>query len=413
MKLNVLFDNKIPVKVCPELRHLSPNEIQNLVWDYFDQSLAIRDVIMEYNLPVGVKHVHEILPPQVLEQKCPVCGHPMVRELPTKTQMKNIKSKDEDHGYVYVEKYAYCPNCGHTEAPDCECYLCVERRNKEKAEKDKIVSKNKKIVEDYNERAIKSPRNINDLNYKERLYLISLIRFASTSDMNQIGPLEKFDGLHNCLAVGDMEQNIVNYLFNNNLIKISLDSPDDAFYCEKEVFDYRFAIFDFNIEYEGDKNDLIDKLSDFEIDFSNEDILDELESLWKETALEHCLRFYKREVAYHYKQEEIIIRDKVKVSIKDLLKTHSVNQIYDIIFKSIKLKTINLGKKEIKYEKFENEVVNLIWNYSFDNHTEYSTKVKELSPIPIFTQILFAKLKIYSKGYQIPPNKKIIKECNS
>lgn len=411
--INVLLNERIPVKIHPGLRHLSPLEIQQLVWDYLGNKVSLKDICVRYNLNVNLKRLNQVLPPEVLDKKCPVCNHPMVRQLPTRSQVKNIKSMDEDYGYGYVENYAYCPNCDHSEEPNCECYMCVEKRNNEKAEKDKIIAKNKAIILDYNENIPKISCNIEDLGYKEKLFLITLIKFASMTELRHIGPIDRAARVYNCLALGDMEEKIVNYLFKNRFIKVSLDSSDDAFYCENNFFDFRLVDFYLNFEYEGDENDLIDKLLNFKIDVFDENLLDELEELWIETAKEHCFRFFKREMEYYYKNKEIEISQKIKTVIKDLLKSYSVFEIYGIISKAVKLKKRDLKNRKIDCKDFQNEVINVIWNFDSNDYAEYNIK-DEINPKPVFTNLLFGKLlKIDSKGYLSPPNKNIIKECNS
>lgn len=112
------------------LEHLTLEEVKNLVVDYMNTHISVRDICIKYNIVLNdVKDLRFYLPYIISEENCPYCNTPMyinvVRPLPRRALNKASVKRRE---------FLFCDICGHGNRDNidrisgvCTCKNCANK----------------------------------------------------------------------------------------------------------------------------------------------------------------------------------------------------------------------------------------------------------------------------------------------
>lgn len=336
-------DSTIQIKIDKKLEHLGEEEIATLINRYYSNEKA-KSLVEEYKIEINPSKLYTLFPPIIYEDKlCIYCGKPMLIKRPSKSSCG------------YGRNNAYCINCGHEDSHFCNCSYC---REKIKLEEIKLEEEQKKIVQDkrnlindtYDLNKYK-PVRIEDLGFREKVFLGALLRTALTEDMKIIKPLEVAE--RKLAPTLNYTKEILITLLSKDVIVVSPDSKIEAFVdssSEKEfpqTYYINKVIYILNIEIkEAYEEEIATLINPKEM---NEESKSEALEIWKEIALEECLEYL------NYQMDKVKFDfnpgEKTIAVFKDLLEHFSVAQIYGIIYRCIANSTkyyqeTNIGRKQ-------------------------------------------------------------------
>lgn len=310
------------IEINSKLRHLSIEELEELINRYYNDE-KVQDLIDYYKVDISPQRLYKLFPPIISHNnKCSRCGNYLVR---------NRNSKSAYTKYTNL----YCAHCGHREDKSCSCKFCTKDKKDNEEERLKNIeleNKNKKSIV-YDVFNIENSRKvlIDDLNFKDRVYLGALLRTFLDEDAKKILSFKsdqfKFSPNFNYSI------KILRYLVNKQIIiacpesgleYFELNSDDSITYSLNEVN------YNLNLDIHDNYEEVIFMLMNPEAEeYDKVDAVD----LWKEIALEELLEI----LVYEMKKTRFDFNpgDKTILVFNDLLEKFSVGQIYSIIWKQI------------------------------------------------------------------------------
>ena len=122
------------------------------------------------------------------------------------------RTEIENWGNPYRErkaKKAYCPCCCHIDDEICGCDACVEKRNKEYIKRETELEKMANEIKIELEKSYTGKVCVDELDFKDRVYLASLLGHALSEDTSVIKSLSECDNPCSCLADGDMDRELL------------------------------------------------------------------------------------------------------------------------------------------------------------------------------------------------------------
>lgn len=395
-----MYDSKIQIKIDKKLEHLSKEEIEGLMNRYYNNE-KVKDLIEEYKIEINPSILYTIFPPMICKDKvCIYCGKPMLIKRTSKSS------------YRYNINNAYCINCGHEDSYVCNCSHCVERRKIEKVKREeeqkKIAQRKRNLINDTYDLNKHNPVSIEQLGFREKVFLGALLRTALSENMKIIKPLEVAERSLAPTLVYTKE--ILRTLCYNDIVLVSPDSIIEAFpdSSDEEEFPLVYYInkvnYVLNIEnkenYEEDVADLINPKD------MNEEDKNEALIIWKEIALDECLEYFKYQmdkVKFDFNPGE-----KTITVFKDLLEHFSVAQIYGIIYKAIANATRYYQETNIARKQAANSVIGNCQRYGEKAIVEKwdLAKYHRAYDIPqsVISEFFFNRVtKIGDLGFEIPP----------
>lgn len=327
------------LKIHEKLQHLNQDQLQDLISSYYNESKTVKELIDEYNIDVTPSFLYKYFPPEELEDEfCEHCGNNM------------YKSRESKSSYGYSICTPYCINCGHKNIQTCDCKTCNEIR------KYIAQDKRKKIIDCY------SPDrydivDIEQLNFRKRVYLGTLVRYCLSEDTSHLLSLDEVDVE---LMPNDNSSEIVRHLFRERIISPYIYSDITAFE-DNEEFPRSFYLnrvkYNLNIKYDIDKNDTLYKLKNpnMEID------IDEAFNMWSEIALNECLEYLN----YQMGKVDFDFNpgDKTILVMKELLNDFSISQVFAIIHSAIRSASKYYLEKRVPKKQAANSVITNCENY--------------------------------------------------
>jgi len=309
----------IKPKIHEKLSHLNFEQINEVIDLYMNSDIKISEILATYEIDARPSEIRSILPLIIHEDVlCDYCNHPMWSEIPSRTNN-------------YTNSTKQCPICKHNDTSYCSCTNCnnIKKMQIEQERKRKRELLNKSLdLSKYR------PVPIDDLSYEHRIYLGALLRAGLSENMEYIIPLNDFK--EPLSPRDDYTNEIINDLFEAEIIKIHPQSPESAFVEINEDLSSRFythqVYWHFNVSSENsDRDSLISRLMnplDDDYIFS----IDNFEA-WKRVALEECLEYLE----FRLKKVDLTIKigRKTIETFNDLLNHYSVSQIYYIIYRAI------------------------------------------------------------------------------
>lgn len=393
-------DSIIQIKIDKKLEHLSEEEIDTLMNRYYNNERA-RDLIEEYKIEINPSKLYTIFPPIICDDKvCTYCGKPMLIKRASKSS------------YRYNTNNAYCVNCGHEDSHFCNCSYCQEKRKVEKIKREeeqkKITQKKRKLINNTYDLNKYKPIRIDELGFREKVFLGALLRTALSEDMKIIKPLEIAE--RNLAPTLGYTKEILRRLCYNNIILVSPDSKVEAFpdSSDEEEFPQVYYInkvnYVLNIEIKENYEEEIAALINPK-DMNEEDKSEALE-IWKEIALEECLEYL------NYQMDKVKFDfnpgEKTIAVFKDLLEHFSVAQIYGIIYRGIANATRYYQETNIARKQAANSVIGNCQRYGERALVEKwdLTKYHRAYEIPqsVISEFFFNRVtRIGDLGFEMPP----------
>ena len=389
-----------------KLAHLSPKQIIQLMDEYY-AGVRVKKLIEDYKVNCRPNDLHKYFPPIVLDKKCPICGENFLKKRPSKTEIEN-----QGNPYRKIEaKKPYCPSCGHIDDDICECAACVEKRKEEQIKREAELEKMANEIKIELEKSYTGKVSVDELGFKDRIYLASLLGYGLSDDANVIKSLSECENSYSCLAEGDMDERIVDYLLKRNIIIIDTSYLVYAF--KQGKVENKYMRYKLNVEIDDSNIDALQGLMSPKIDFSDENNIVAAYNLWKEVAMNDCIAFLVNEM--RKKKAEFCPVKKTYILIDSMLKHFSTLQVQYIIYKSIEEISGEDTKSKPKRGVFSDIVFRRMeyWDssmtYMESELPEYRDSKKLLNNN--LHGVLFSKvLGLGDKGLRCVANIKIIRE---
>ena len=309
-----------------KLAHLSPKQIIQLMDEYY-AGVRVKKLIEDYKVNCRPNDLHKYFPPIVLDKRCPICGENFLKKRPSKTEIEN-----QGNPYRKIEaKKPYCPSCGHIDDDICECAACVEKRKKEQTKREAELEKMANEIKIELEKSYTGKVSVDELGFKDRIYLASLLGYGLSDDANVIKSLSECENSYSCLAEGDMDERIVDYLLKRNIIIIDTSYLVYAF--KQGKVENKYMRYKLNVEIDDNNIGALQELMSPKIDFSDENNIVDAYNLWKEVAMNDCIAFLVNEM--RKKNVEFCPVKKTEIMMDSMLKHFSTLQVQYIIYKSI------------------------------------------------------------------------------
>ena len=309
-----------------KLAHLRPKQIIQLMDEYY-AGVRVKKLIEDYKVNCRPNDLHKYFPPIVLDKRCPICGENFLKKRPSKTEIEN-----QGNPYRKIEaKKPYCPSCGHIDDDICECAACVEKRKKEQTKREAELEKMANEIKIELEKSYTGKVSVDELGFKDRIYLASLLGYGLSDDANVIKSLSECENSYSCLAEGDMDERIVDYLLKRNIIIIDTSYLVYAF--KQGKVENKYMRYKLNVEIDDNNIGALQELMSPKIDFSDENNIVDAYNLWKEVAMNDCIAFLVNEM--RKKNVEFCPVKKTEIMMDSMLKHFSTLQVQYIIYKSI------------------------------------------------------------------------------
>lgn len=389
-----------------KLAHLRPKQIIQLMDEYY-AGVRVKKLIEDYKINCRPNDLHKYFPPRVLDKKCPICGENFLKKRPSKTEIEN-----QGNPYRKIEaKKPYCPSCGHIDDDICECAACVEKRKEEQIKREAELEKMANEIKIELEKSYTGKVSVDELGFKDRIYLASLLGYGLSDDANVIKSLSECENSYSCLAEGDMDERIVDYLLKRNIIIIDTSYLVYAF--KQGKVENKYMRYKLNVEIDDNNIGALQELMSPKIDFSDENNIVDAYNLWKEVAMNDCIAFLVNEM--RKKKVEFCPVKKTYILIDSMLKHFSTLQVQYIIYKSIYEISGEDTKSKPKRGVFS-DIVFRRMEYWDSSMTYRESELQEYRDSKKFLYnnlhgILFSKvLGLGDKGLRCVANIKIIRE---
>ena len=389
-----------------KLAHLSSKQIIQLMDEYY-AGVRVKKLIEDYKVNCRPNDLHKYFPPIVLDKKCPICGENFLNKRLSKTEIEN-----QGNPYRKIEaKKPYCPSCGHIDDDICECAACVEKRKKEQIKREAELKKMANEIKIELEKSYTGKVCVDELGFKDRIYLASLLGYGLSDDANVIKSLSECENSYSCLAEGDMDERIVDYLLKRNIIIIDTSYLVYAF--KQGKVENKYMRYKLNVEIDDNNIGALQGLMSPKIDFSDENNIVAAYNLWKEVAMNDCIAFLVNEM--RKKNVEFCPVKKTYILIDSMLKHFSTLQVQYIIYKSIDEISSKYKKSKPKRGVFS-DIVFRRMEYWDSSMTYRESELPEYRDSKKFLYnnlhgVLFSKvLGLGDKGLRCVANIKIIRE---
>lgn len=389
-----------------KLAHLRPKQIIQLMDEYY-AGVRVKKLIEDYKVNCRPNDLHKYFPPIVLDKKCPICGENFLKKRPSKTEIEN-----QGNPYRKIEaKKPYCPSCGHIDDDICECAACVEKRKEEQIKREAELEKMANEIKIELEKSYTGKVSVDELGFKDRIYLASLLGYGLSDDANVIKSLSECENSYSCLAEGDMDERIVDYLLKRNIIIIDTSYLVYAF--KQGKVENKYMRYKLNVEIDDNNIGALQELMSPKIDFSDENNIVDAYNLWKEVAMNDCIAFLVNDM--RKKKVEFCPVKKTYILIDSMLKHFSTLQVQYIIYKSIDEISSKYTKSKPKRGVFS-DIVFRRMEYWDSSMTYRESELPEYRDSKKFLYnnlhgVLFSKvLGLGDKGLRCVVNIKIIRE---
>ena len=349
-----MCEEKLEIKIADEIKHLSPNEIEELYQKYLEgekNSVLVKD----YKIDINPNKLIKILPPKKLDDTlCPYCGIPMFvkrkRKSYTRFDVIPIECSSCNHK-VFSEEFRY-------RHQQCECKNCVIKRRQQKIEEEK---KKRKVIRDLYNIDDRNPIDYSDLTFSHKLVLLTLFKMQTNEEFGSILSLDDPSRTESLSPTELMDVECLEDLFSCGVVIIDPDSRIDAF-----VEDKGFKSPNIN-RVRWIPNVALDGVNRSRLDDVFDEIYNELKrgikSEWEKDIHEILFRIPREEVLQyiHVKSDEIGVHfsaeKKTREIVNQLLHNFSVSEIYYFAKKSVEDAHIYYVKGRAKSKKHAANII--------------------------------------------------------
>jgi hypothetical protein len=359
-----------------KLRHLSDQQIEDLIRKYEDKNIKLIDLINEYKLDVKPAGLLKILPPVTTKILCIYCGHDMYQE------------REGRSSYSY-EKTKFCFNCGHKEysdswyiAQECECENCLAYRTR------LIQDKKNQIKNLYGKEQQK--RDFSEISFRNQVDLIYVLLNNPQDNTFVITPSH--------LIFKHKKEWIrkLNRLLDTNVLTISPNSDVNAF--EDEDFPHTAIIekvtYNVNVYFTNDTIKQIDNNVYFKEKVKPEELLSVLKEYIYTDAIRNFTKFLeernlKLNITENANSLFINLLDKVSYTQLVNLCYHVAAYFSDKVLTKKMKKDVACNSVLLNVSKFYDNTINSGWVL---NNNDYGHAGEELKYY--VERILGKKLKL-------------------
>jgi hypothetical protein len=310
--------NKQPIQLTSE-------QLEELMKRYY-LGEKVADLIEAFQLDIPLSGLVRMFPLQTLvDLLCPYCDKPMSQRYPSRSAL-NANNR--------ISK-PFCKTCGHIEEENCLCDSC--RTIREIKEELQLIRYQQQISQIQNEKTICSSK-LNELTLRNSFFLVGLCRAGRDEDSNLLASIQSH---HLQFAPTQlMSIDIVESLYKDHLIEISMTSPPDSIiFSDTGISQIIWDEVEWRLRLDADETSNITLIENLEIMLCNTDLWpdsweSELVSLWKELALHECLRYLQVQLETH--GFEFCAGKKTKQVINDILIKYPILKCFYFIWVSVR-----------------------------------------------------------------------------
>jgi hypothetical protein len=292
------------------------------------------------------------------------------------------------------------------------CTACTAERTKrkeqEKAEREQRLQH---IIEETYSRGSATITDIGTLSFENAIYLLAIVRFAAEEDFSIIYPLEHVEVGTSLAPTSEMLADIVRSLHKADILRVSPQSPLNAFDFEDgtkvEAF-YLFRVMYLPpVDEDGSTQKLIYTLERALRDHNwPESWHAEWQALWKKIALHECLQYLNQILNEHdlpFKPGE-----KTLATINTVLETFSASQVFNMIWRAVVNAAAFYVRERTTKQHAANTVPGGIQSYA-DKASANEWEVKKYRrppscPQSVVSEVLYnVALGIGDEGLDCPP----------
>lgn len=340
------------MEVHEKLRHLSEDQVEEVINLYLDNSYKLDDITNKYSIDINPRNLVSILPPIKTNDFCEYCNVKLVQYI------KNRKySRDNLDNST-------CPKCGHVyvrglySTEVCNCSNC-KKKNKEYM---KLLSKKIKEVYTLNLKKYK----FDLLTLQEKFTLINLMKSNISKNYQYLHPL-----IYQSIDYIDPPEYIIddyNSLIHKNIILISPYNNIDAF--DESNFPYEINIakakFDVNVEFTKSNLYELEKGIYFKnLVYGDEELIE----LWKDLLYDDAINYFK--TMLNNRQLDLVFNAKADYEFRNMISELSHTQILYLCNRVAK----NLSDKCIQNDRTINRANNDSYSY-LNNLYKYYIKME-------------------------------------
>lgn len=390
-----------------KLKHLTEEEINEVIFFYEEGNLKVKEIVEEYNIDISsASSLITILPLVKTEEICEICGGNLLRK---------IKRRSE----VFPSKERECSSCKHVTNSylPCNCEKCKKIRAEklmiEKMELDRIKQKKYDLMDSYSQNIEKVDESY--LSLKSLINLGVLLRYCISEDYQYIKPFEKKE--FPMTPYIERDRDIYHDLIDNRIIipiadknlldSVNLTGEDKSNF----VFNFYKMKYSLNIYSKSTKFELIEQFISPNTDRITKEYYPYALELWRGVAKEE-VREYLIVTLEKLRIFDIKIGEKTDRILAKLVKSFSTNKIHYIIWKVKKDVTDKAYEYRIKQEKMFDLLISGIENYSeriIANKWEINCKFNRSTPQSMLSKLMFNHiLKIGDSGFNEIPNQDTI-----
>lgn len=217
-----MSNEKNGIEVADEIKHLSPNEIEELYTKYLAGEKNAT-LINDYKIDIHPNKLITILPPiKIDNQLCPYCNTAMFR----KRQSKNSSGLCvpptecyECNHKTYLEDFRYSHKA-------CNCKNCMRLREQNNLAVEKELKRN--ILKKYSIEH-KEPIKYIDLTFIDKIILLTLFKIQTNEEFSYILSLDESSKIDILSPTHKMDIECLRRLYKCNAIIIDPNSDTSAF----------------------------------------------------------------------------------------------------------------------------------------------------------------------------------------
>lgn len=219
------------ITISDEIKHLSSEQIEELYQRYLEGEKN-QTLIDEYGIDCRPSNLIRLLPPMLQEGvTCKTCNIPMYRKRRTKS--------GEPSPYAY-----FCISCGHLSPLNnrflstyCNCDACKQEEENSRLEIER--QRRDKVVSYFGTDRLKLVP-YSSLNFMEKCVLLSIFQLQEGYQRDGVAPLHLFT--ERLSPTKEMDEKILEALFNSNIIRVDPLSELYAFNISDESITFYFDL---------------------------------------------------------------------------------------------------------------------------------------------------------------------------
>lgn len=305
------------------LDHLSMDDINKFAVQYYTKEYKVSNLLADWDIsPSVISSVPLLIPPVSLDVECPYCHEKIKLHAPSKTDFFSLKYN------ALMDKYAYCNKCDH-HISNCTCDNCVSKQ------KAVLV---KKIHEQYQFPDKDDGINFHKLRVFPRIFIGTLLRYASDEDITHILPYDTAFNSRNAAFPSlypnsDQEYDIYYRKFPDlNYLIVSPLSDVNSF---KLMDNGSVTYYPYKVEYIPLINEFLnqDINSILSQPFYTSEDCDDILDFWKDLIFYECLEYFINQIksaGFRFSPGK-----KTDQMFRMLIEKYPQSKIYNVIYRCI------------------------------------------------------------------------------